>query len=232
MRVAIVEDEKENSDLIEKYLADFTKTYGIDFSVDTFSDGLAFLDAYKPVYDLLFLDIRMPYVDGMEIARRLRAKDDQIGIIFITNMLKYAIKGYEVDAFDFILKPVSYPDFVGRMKKFLSSRSTVYRQELLLSVNSSKVRVAVDDICYLEVDNRNIVYHLTGGQYSVRMSLVKARQQLPDYFVLCNSGLLVNLNYVRKIEQDNVFVLGNWLPISRPKKRSFEEAVAKHLQNK
>lgn len=70
MRVAIVEDEKENSDLIEKYLAEFTKTYGVAFAVDTFADGLAFLDAYKPVYDLLFLDIRMPYVDGMEIARR------------------------------------------------------------------------------------------------------------------------------------------------------------------
>ena len=232
MRIAIVEDEKENRDLLEKYLADFGKSNGITFSTYQFADGLEFLAAYKPVYSLVFMDIKMPNIDGMETAKRLRAIDDRVGIIFITNLLNYAIKGYELDAFDFVLKPLSYTDFSSRMRKFLKRYSEVKRRELVLTVNNKKVRIAVDDICWLEVEGHNISYHMADGEISVRTSLVNAERELPPYFKKCNSGILVNLNYVQSLEKDRVCVFGQWLPISRPKRKSFSEDVMNYIINK
>lgn len=231
MRIAIVEDEKENSDLIEKYIREFGKTADATFIVDKFSDGLEFLAAYKPVYDLIFMDIKMPNIDGMETAKRLREIDGEVGIIFITNLLNYAIKGYQVDAFDFVLKPVGYADFASRMKKFLKKRSAFISKDLVLTANNAKIRVSVDSICYLEVDGHNIIYHLTDGEYTVRTSLIKARQELPEYFAPCNNGILVNLHFVQTLERDRVLVYGRWLPVSRPKRKGFKEIVMKYLSS-
>ena len=232
MRIAIVEDEKHNRDLLIKYIDDFGKSNGVNFVVDTFSDGLEFLASYKPVYALVFMDIKMPNIDGMETAKRLREIDNEVVLIFITNLLNYAIRGYEVGAFDFVLKPVGYADFSSRMKKFLKRFATADRQELVILSNNTRVRVAVEDILWLEVDGHNIIYHLADCEYTVRGSLVKAERELPDCFEKCNSGILVNLNYVQCIEKDSVCVFGNWLPISRPKKKSFSAAAVKYIEKK
>ena len=102
-----------------------------------------------------------------------------------------------MDAFDFVLKPLSYTDFSSRMRKFLKRYSEVKRRELVLTVNNKKVRIAVDDICWLEVEGHNISYHMADGEISVRTSLVNAERELPPSFKKCNSGILVNINYVQ-----------------------------------
>lgn len=87
--------------------------------VTTFGDGLDFLEGYRPVYDIVLLDIELPYMDGLEVARRLRELDPVVLIVFITNMAQYAIRGYEVDALDYMVKPVTYFEFALKMKKAL-----------------------------------------------------------------------------------------------------------------
>ena len=117
INIAIVEDEKVASDLIYDYLLDYGKKSGEEFNVTVFKDPLALLDNYKPAYDLIFMDIMMPNMDGMQASHKLRELDSSVLLIFITNMGDYAVKGYDVGASAFIKKPVSYFDFEQKMNR-------------------------------------------------------------------------------------------------------------------
>lgn len=230
LNLCIVEDDEGNIAQLTGFLDRFGGENGEVFRIDTFRDGLSFLESYHPVYDLVFMDIQMPGIDGMETARRLRRMDGKVAIIFITNLLKYAIHGYEVQAFDYIVKPLVYDSFSARMKKFLAHARAERRQEIVLSSGATIKRVSVSNIYFVEVDGHYLRWHLAGGDLSLYGSLVQAERLLAGApFVKCNSGILVNLNYVQTIEKDSVQVAGQWLPVSRAKKKEFVTAVTKFL---
>ena len=97
-RIAIVEDEATVREQLTGYVQRYTRQYGTPFEVSAFASGVEILEEYRPVYDIIFLDVEMPHLDGMETARRIRALDSDVLLIFITNMAQYAIKGYAVGA--------------------------------------------------------------------------------------------------------------------------------------
>ncbi|MBQ1490419.1 MAG: response regulator, partial [Blautia sp.] len=105
IRIAIVEDEEAPRLALLTCLERFGKEKGLALSLSTFSDALSLLDHYEPIYDLIFMDIQLPYLNGMDAARRLRAMDQSVLLVFVTNLTQYAIAGYEVAALDYILKP-------------------------------------------------------------------------------------------------------------------------------
>lgn len=95
-RFAIVEDDDACAEQLQKYLAQYAGENALEIRTDRFYDGLNFAEDYKARWDLIFMDIEMPLLDGMSAARRIREKDDSVLLIFITNMAQYAIQGYEV----------------------------------------------------------------------------------------------------------------------------------------
>ena len=117
IRVAIVEDEEAVREQLLGYVQRYTRQYGTTFEVRTFSDGVEILEGYRPVFDLILLDVEMKHLDGMETAQRIRALDSDVMIVFITNMAQYAIKGYAVGALDYVLKPVPYFAFSQQLQK-------------------------------------------------------------------------------------------------------------------
>lgn len=93
IRVAIVEDEAAVRDQLMGYVQRYMRQYDAQIEVTMFTDGVEILEEYRPVYDIIFLDVEMQHLDGMETASRIRALDSDVLLIFITNMAQYAIKG-------------------------------------------------------------------------------------------------------------------------------------------
>lgn len=232
LNFCIVEDDAVHMNHLKECLARFCSENGYEYKIDGFGDGLDFLSSYKPIYDAVFLDIQLPNIDGMETARRLRLTDAIVPVIFVTNLLKYAIHGYQVGAFDYIVKPIDYFDFSVRMKKFLL-RLPKNDRKIVLTFGNTMQCVSVRDIIYVEVTGHNIRYRMVGEDISVHGSLSAAAQELPpEMFCKCNNGTIVNLNFVQTVVKDSVSVAGEWLPISRHKKKEFVSAVTRFIAGK
>ena len=115
--IAVVDDEKVFSDQMTGMLRRWQAAHGVELEITCFEDGIEIAEDFRHKWDIIFLDIQMKHLDGLAAAKRIRACDSDVIIIFVTTMAQYAINGYEVDAFDYILKPLEYPQFVLRMKK-------------------------------------------------------------------------------------------------------------------
>ena len=230
IRTAIVEDDPACAELLRRYLERCGREWGLEIQAELFSDGLDIAEGYRPVWDILLMDIEMPHMDGMEAARRIRAVDPAVVIVFITNMARYAVKGYEVDALDFVLKPVTYPQFARKMKKAAAIAAGRERRYLLLPKDGVEQRVSTDDILFVEVINHRLYVHTAGGVYVRSGSMQEMERQLAlPQFARCNNSYLVNLRNVVGVRRDAVLVPGHELPISRPKRKAFLQTLSDYF---
>ena len=117
LHVAVAEDEKTSRQKILDYLLNYQNAGTVRFEISEFEDGEKLVKNYQPVFDIIFLDIEMPRLDGMKAAEYIRQKDEHVILVFITNVARYAVKGYEVQALDYILKPVSYESFSAKLDR-------------------------------------------------------------------------------------------------------------------
>ena len=151
LRAAIVEDEPVYAQLLESYFTRWCADKGITGSVSVFTNPILFLDPYRAEYQVVFMDIQMPHMNGMEVARKLRALDANVLLIFVTSLAQYAIQGYEVRAFDYVLKPLSYPDFMMKMSRVEHQmRMDTDEPETIISDANGKVKLVLKDILYIE----------------------------------------------------------------------------------
>lgn len=223
IHIAIVEDEAEAAAHLQSCLCRFSDEYHISIETTTFLDAVSFLDPYRSTFDAVFMDIEMPGMNGMEAARRLREIDRIITLVFVTNMAQYAVKGYEVDALDFIVKPVRYPDIVFKMKRILNNLRINTAREITIPLpRGGFQRVSSMELFYVEVSNHNLCYHLASGILETGGTLSKAEEELKSWgFLRCNSCFLVNPRYVEWIRGHTVKVAQDELQISHPKRKDF-----------
>lgn len=223
--IAIVEDREDAVQNLLSHIERLRKDKGIECQYTVFGNGLFFIENYKPVYDVVFMDIEMPLMNGMEAAGRLRKIDPYVPLVFITDLKQYALKGYEVEAMDFLVKPVNYVSFSTMMER-VCRRSTKKQEQLTLSTAQGTYNVNINDVYYIEMANHYVVYHTVTGEISFFGSLSEEEKRLPpDRFVRCNSGLLVNLAQVKKVQDGDVYVADTSLPISRNKKVAFMQSL-------
>lgn len=231
MKIAVVDDSKEDAQHIVKYLQQFQSEKSITFQIKVFNASFDFLEEYHGEYDVIFLDIEMPGCNGMEVAKEIRTKDQAVGIIFVTSMAQYAIEGYEVNAIDFIVKPVKYFNFGLKLEKAFRFFRSHKQQDILISGKEGVYRIAVSEIYYIEKERDYLIFRAEKDNFKERGSIRDLKEKLVDLpFAECTSGCVVNLNYVKRIGKDSVsLITGTELPVSRRLKKPFSEKYIHYM---
>lgn len=233
LRIAIVEDEPQHVENLCAMLARFSAESGIEVTFEIFSNGMDFVSDYVPRFDAVFMDIEMPYMNGMDCAFKLRGLDKNVQLIFVTNMAQYAVKGYEVGAIGYIVKPLEYYPLSVLMRKVAERAAEGGSREIYVGGGDHVRRLFVRDIHYIEVMDHYLIYHTAEGEFRQigKMKDIEALLGEADFF-RCSNCYLVNLRHVRGINDNEVTVGKDKIQISRRRKKDFLLAVNNYFRGK
>lgn len=228
--IAIVEDEASFAAQLQEYLKKYQDENDIRFKVSVFGDGEEILKDYQPLYDIILLDIEMPKVNGMNAAEQIREQDTDVTLMFITNMATYAIRGYEVGALDFVMKPINYYTFSMKLTRVLKRTKQKAQQEILLTLPDGVKKLNVQQIYYIEVQNRMLSYHTDEGVFEMRGTMQSVEQMFAPYaFAKCNHWYIVNLKHVSEVRKTTATVAGHELEVSRRNRTAFLKALTEYV---
>lgn len=230
-RIAVVEDDAHDMALLKECLMRYAKENRCRFDILEFSDGEDITTGYTADYDIILMDIEMWFMDGMKAAEKIRESDQDVVIIFITNMPQYAIQGYKVSALDYMLKPVSYFSFSESMNKALKKVKNAEKQYIVIATKGGKMRLDVSQIAYVEVLDHTLIYHTTEGKFAAKGTLRDAENQLePYHFFSCSRCYLINLHYVENYQGSTVYVDGDAIQVSRSRRKVFMDVLNEYFE--
>ena len=229
IKIAIVEDEHAYAMQLQEYLHTYEKENGEVFEISLFSDGDEIVHKYKPIYDIILMDIEMKFMDGMSAAEEIRKVDTEVVIIFITNMPQYAIRGYAVEALDYVLKPISYFAFSQRLNRAIGRIKKRISKTISINIKGGTVRLDVANITYVESQGHTLIFHTIGAEYEASGTMKELEKDLESLnFYRANKGYLINLAHVDGIKDACAVVRGEALLISRSRKKDFMEMLTRY----
>lgn len=234
MRVAICDDDKRQLNTITQLLDCYPSPVGSPVRYDVFNNGLDLIQAIEVRnYDVLLLDILMPQLSGIDIARDIRRTNDQLPIVFLTTSPEFAVESYRVQAFDYLLKPIKQSDFYGTLDRI----SALHKNNLVnsITIHTSKAVYVLpfSQIVFLEIVNRTVMFHLMDG------SVKEVAGRLSDYeetflerreFLKIHRSYIINMDMMKTLDTKSFVALtGQRLPISRNLLHSVREKYTEYL---
>ncbi len=219
--IAICDDEQYFVTELEEMIQRYVEETGTKIRTITFKNGQELIDGDKMELDLIFLDIRMDIMNGLEAAKRIREKDEKVSIIFLTSLTKYVLAGYEYHAMNYIIKPISYVRLKSELDKWLSRYKREDKKYILVTNKDGQYRVDLNTLQYLETYNRNVKLHTENGEIISYKKMRELEEELEHgNFLRRHSGYLVNLLFVKRVGKLELELTnGERLPISQPKRK-------------
>lgn len=233
-KVAIVEDNACEREALKACLVKFGKANDLSFFTNSYGDIENFIGDYKNDYDIIFLDIELPGKNGMDGAKLIREKDSEVAIFFVTHIVHFATQGYEVNATDYVVKPIVYASFEVKMSRILQRLSSRQGKSIVMSSKETVYRFNDREIIYIEVMGHKLFFHLVDTRIvELTGSLVNMEEKLKDSgFARCKSCFLVNMKYIVSVKKKKIFLFnGEELEITRERKKDFMDAFFHYCAN-
>lgn len=234
IRFAICDDEPAMIKDISAHISTYMETQQqISFRLSSFSNGRSLLESSSD-FDVIFLDIQMEYPDGMETARKLRQKNNDSLLIFVTVLKEYVFDAFEVQAYDYLIKPLEGSRFKRTMDRMLASLSQKKNQSIVVQKGNSCGVLLLSNIIYCEVLGRKIYIHQNDGSvvdYYDKIGDLERR--VDSRFFRCHRSYLVNLDFVCRCNAGRVLLSqGDEIPVSRLRERELTQALLRHMKQR
>ena len=220
MRIAICDDiiehRKSLYDAIEKCI-----TLSEEASISEFSSGISLIDSHvKQPYDIIFLDIEMDGMSGLEAGQEIRGKDKDVIIIYVTSYEQYVFKSFRIEPFEYIIKPFDNEQICEVLCRAIKKHTEQF-YIIDFTWQGKSYALKVRDIVYIESNLRHVIFFTTDNEYKSVGKLADYEQRLLPYgFLRCHQSFLINMNYIRSIESKSIkTTLGIEIDMSTRKKR-------------
>ena len=229
MRIAVCDDEElfriEFISVLDKVLIN------AEYDIDTFSGGSSLYEAFlKNPFDLVFLDIEMPGIDGITLAKRLRAVSENVQIVFLTSHIEYALEGYEVNALRYLVKPVDM-NKLSEVLKYIQDKKNNSRQ-IMIKQEGEDIVIDISDVIYMESMDKNVRIVTSKSEYITRYNISDYEEELKNSgFLRIHRGYLISLSKVKKIVKNDVVMDGDIsLPVSRSNIKTLKDALYAYVE--
>lgn len=225
--IAVVEDNEDSFERLHENLDRFAEEENMTLKIDRFASALDFLARPTNSYAVVFMDVRLPDIDGMTASKKLRETNKAISVIFVTSLAQYARFGYEVDAVGYMIKPVEYYAFSLVFKKALKLYQSREETDMLFELPGGKYKISIDKLMYVEIIAHRLYFHLVDDVIEMTGTLSDIEKRLKGHgFARCNSCYLVNMRHIKSVRGLDVEIGIDVLHISRAKRKSFIEELS------
>lgn len=229
LKFAIVEDNESDARTLESNLRESLKAMNAECTIEKYSNAESFNSDGRE-YDVIFLDIEMPGMNGMNLAERIRTANSESGIVFVTNMVRYAVQGYGVAPIDYIVKPIERYDFgitIKRVLDFCTRKNDL--ESILIKTRQGAKKVCYRQIRYIDVTLHHIIFYTDTENLDMWGTLGDVEEKLPNPpFFRLSSSCIVNLSYIKTIKGYDVEVGDVVLRTARSRKKELLIALAEY----
>ena len=230
IRIAIVDDEKVIREQIKKLI----EKKQTDCEIDTYGTGEDLLKA-DSVYDIIFLDIQMDGMNGIETARALRQKADNTVLIFITGVKEYVFDAFDVAAFHYLIKPIEehkFSEVYDRAALEVGKRKQQTNGQLFVKTRNRNATFNQSDILYIESRAKKVEIHTKTDTVEAYAAIGELEKQLVGSFYRCHRGYLVNMAFIMEYGNDSITLHnGETIILSKDKYSEFVKVYMRYLKN-
>lgn len=230
LQIAVVDDEEIQVRSMKSLINQAAEEINITVKIETFSSGEQFLFELEDYVDLdmVFLDIEMNQIDGLEVAKKIREVDEDLTIVFATAFVEYAVQGYKVQALDYLLKPMDSEKVKRVLQRHMDKKPFV-QESMTIESNGEIVKILLDDIFYIEANKRQCEIHLKDQVLTTNKRLKELSDELNEDFIQTHRSYLVHVKAINRLLKTDVeLVTKETVPVSRRLAKEVQEKFIKY----